>query len=88
MTTFEQWRAPSSRLPIVSPERPLKKYDIRVVDQFYAQCQAIARTEEHREEACNRARLLTRRRISTALICGSLLFYHLIERVAQAMSVF
>ena len=61
MTTFEHWRAPSSRFaPARSDRKPTKKYDIRLVDQFYVYCQALARTERHRDEAYQRSRISAR----------------------------
>lgn len=86
MTTFEQWRAPSSRYVLAwSEHKPMKKYDIRLVDQFYVYCQALARTERHRDEASRRARVVARRHLWSALVGAALLFYYLVERVAHAM---
>lgn len=65
--------------------RPIKKYDMRLVDQFYVYCQAVARTERHRDETCRRTRVSARRQIWSAVIGAALLFYYLVERVAQAM---
>jgi hypothetical protein len=86
MTTFEQWQDPSSRCTTGRAARkPMKKYDIRLVDQFYAYCQALARTERHRDEAYIRSRVSARRQFWSLLVGAALLFYYLVERVAQAM---
>ena len=87
MTTFEQWRSPSSRLTGGRLERKPNKYDIRVVDQFYAYCRAVSTTDTHREVAAQSQRDMTRN-IWTVLISGALLCYYLVERVAQAMSLY
>lgn len=87
MTTFEQWRSPSSRLTGARLERKPNKYDIRVVDQFYAYCRAVSGTDTHREEAARSQRDMTRN-IWTILITGAFLCYYLVERVAQAMSLY
>lgn len=65
-----------------------KKYDIRVVDQFYVYCQAVARTEKLRDEVHDRSHGAVKRSICAMLIAGSFLFYYLMDRVAQAMSLF
>lgn len=88
MTTFEQWRSPSRRVDAVGADRKHRKYDIRVVDQFYSHCQAIAHTEKHRDEAHGRSYGAARRLIWAMLVTGSFLFYYLIDRVAQAMSLY
>ena len=88
MTTFAQWRSRSSRPESARCELKPRKYDIRLVDQFYAYCQAVARTEGHREEAAAKSQHATKRSIWTMLVAGSFLFYYLLERVAQAMSLF
>lgn len=86
MTTFERWRDPSSRFATARGDRrPMKKYDIRLVDQFYVYCQALARNERHRDEAYNRSRVWAKRQLWSTLIGAALLFYYLVERVAQAM---
>jgi hypothetical protein len=69
-------------------DRKPRKYDIRVVDQFYAYCQAIAHTEKHRDEAQCWSHGAARRAIWAMLVTGSLLFYYLMDRVAQAMSLY
>lgn len=88
MTTFAQWRSPSNRVEMAWSGSKPKKYDIRVVDQFYVYCQTVARTERHRDEAHDRSYESTKRSIWAMLIAGSFLFYYLVERVAQAMSLF
>jgi hypothetical protein len=86
MTTFERWRAPSNGCAMAwSDRKPMKKYDIRLVDQFYLYCQALARTARHRDDAYNRSLVKARRQLWSALIGAALLFYYLVERVAQAM---
>lgn len=87
MTTFAHWRSPSSRTAIDRPEGKLRKYDIRVVDQFYSYCQAISRTDGHREAAVE-SQHATKRSFWVALIVGSVLSFYLLERVAQAMSLY
>ena len=69
-------------------DRKPRKYDIRVVDQFYANCQAIAHSEKHRDETHDRSHNATKRSIWAMLITGSFLCYYLMDRVAQAMSLF
>lgn len=88
MTTFAQWRSPSNRVEMAWSGSKPKKYDIRVVDQFYVYCQTVARTERHRDEVHDRSYESTKRSIWAMLIAGSFLFYYLVERVAQAMSLF
>lgn len=88
MTTFEQWRSPSHRVDAAGADRKPRKYDIRVVDQFYSYCQAIAHTEKHRVDAHARSHGAARRSIWAMLITGSFLLYYLMDRVAQAMSLF
>ena len=87
MTTFAHWRSPSSRTAIDRPDVKPRKYDTRVVDQFYAYCQAISRTDGHREETAE-SQHATKRRFWMALIVGSVLSFYLLERVAQAMSLY
>lgn len=84
MTTFEQWRSPSNRLTAARVGRRPNKYDIRVVDQFYAYCRAVSRTDAHREDTA-RSQRVTKRNLLTILVTGAFLFYYLVERVAQAM---
>lgn len=85
MTTFEHWEHPSSRYASVRGGRaPAKQYDIRLVDQFYVYCQALAHTARHRDEASIRLRVSARRQLWSTLIGAALLFYYLVERVAQA----
>lgn len=67
--------------------RKPNKYDIRVVDRFYAYCHAVSSTNAHREEAA-RSQRATRRNIWTMLITGGFLCYYLVERVAQAMALY
>ncbi|MBI3044358.1 MAG: hypothetical protein HYY78_16165 [Betaproteobacteria bacterium] len=88
MTTFAQWRSPASRGALSRLEQKPRKYDLRVVDQFYRYCQAISRTDRHRDEVHTRSQHAMRRTLWTMLVAGSFLFYYLIERAAQAMSLF
>lgn len=87
MTTFEQWRSPSGRIAAGRVGRKPNKYDIRVVDQFYSYCRAVSRTSAHREDAARSQRAMTRS-IWTILVTGAFVFYYLVERVAQAMSLY
>ncbi len=87
MTTFAHRHASSARLERAWIAPPPKKYDIRVVDQFYAYCQAVSHTAKHRDDAQDRAHEATKRSIWAMLVAGSLLFYYLVERVAQAMAM-
>lgn len=87
MTTFEQWRSPGGRLEMARPGREPKKYDIRVVDQFYVYCDAVARTHRHRDEALVQSQLATRRYIGTMLIAGGLVCYYLLERISEVISL-
>lgn len=88
MTTFAQWRSPSNRVEMARTGGKPKKYDIRVVDQFYVYSQAVARTYKHRDEARHRSYESTKRSIWVMLIAGSFLFYYLVERVALATLLF
>ncbi len=86
MTTFTHWQSPANRLARTPVQATLKKYDLRIVDQFYVYCQAVARTEKHHDEARARAYQATKRTLWTLLVAGGFLCYYLVERVAQAMS--
>ena len=87
-TTFAQWR-PATGGSAAAPGDPKPwKYDIRVVDQFYDYCQAIARTDRHRDEAHARLRTALKRSIWSMLVAGSFLFYYVMDRAAQAMALF
>lgn len=88
MTTFAQWRSPSCRTERVGLEPKARKYDIRVVDGFYVYCQAVARADQHRDEAHGRSHNATKRSIWAMLVAGSFLSYYVMDRVAQAMSMF
>lgn len=68
-------------------ERKPNKYDIRVVDQFYAYCQAVTKTSTHRE-AATQSQHATKRSVWIMLITGGFFCYYLVERVAQAMSLY
>lgn len=85
MTTFEQ----GCRLGVGSARavRKAKKYDIRVVDQFYGYCEAVAHTHRHREKAQGESQLATRRAIVTMVFAGGLLCYYLLERVSQLIAL-
>ena len=87
MTTFAQWRSPSSRLGIARIDARSRKYDLRVVDQFYVYCSAVASADRHREAAAEMQHA-TKRRLWTILIAAGMLGYYVVERVAQAMSLF
>ena len=87
MTTFAQWRSPGSRLPAAHLGTRSTKYDIRVLDHFYAYCSAIARAHRHRDEAA-RSQSVVRKHVLGLLIGAGMLSYYLIERVALAMSIF
>ena len=87
MTTFAHWRSPSSRTAIDRPDGKPRKYDTRVVDQFYCYCQAISRTDGHREAAAQ-SHHATKHSFWVALLVGSVLCFYLLERVAQAMSLY
>ena len=82
MTTFERWSRSATLLP-GRPDRKPKRYDIRVVDQFYGYCQAVARTHRHRDEAQVQSQFATRRNLGTMVLAGVLLCYYLIERISQ-----
>jgi hypothetical protein len=79
MATFEQWSTPSRLVPAGLDRKP-KRYDIRVVDQFYGYCQAVARTHRHRDEAQIQSQFATRRSIGAMVLAGGLLCYYLLER--------
>ena len=69
------------------PESKPRKYDMRVVDQFYTYCNAVAQADRHREAATGSLHA-TKRQLWTILIVASVLAYYLVERVVQAMSLF
>ena len=87
MTTFAQWRSPSNRVATTRLDAPPRKYDLRLVDQFYVYCSAVANTDRHREAAAELEHA-TKRRLWTILIAAGVLGYYIVERVAQAMSLF
>lgn len=60
---------------------------MRIVDRFYAYCQAVARRDDLRETLAH-SQQAAKRSLWTMLIVGSLLCYYLADRVAQAMSLF
>ena len=86
MTTFFQWRSPGCPLELARSERPPKTYDIRVVDQFYAYCQAVARTEQHRA-AAGQSRHMPRWTLWAIMIAGAFLGYYLLERLTPFASL-
>ena len=87
MTTFLQWRSPGCPLERARSERPLKSYDIRIVDQFYAYCQAVARTEQHRATV-GQSRLTPQRTLWAIMVAGAFLGYYLLERLNSFASLF
>ena len=86
MTTFAQWRSPSGRVEARSNVRP-QKYDLRVVDQFYSYCQAVSSADAHRAAAA-RSHVAVKLNLWKLLIAGSFVCYYVVERVAQAMSLY
>jgi hypothetical protein len=56
------------------------------VDQFYAYCQAVARTEQHRE-AVGQSRHTPRRTLWAIMIAGAFLGYYLLERLTPFASL-
>lgn len=74
-------------MAIDQPNGKPRKYDTRVVDQFYSYCQAISRTAGHREAAVE-SQYATKRGFWVALFVGSVLSFYFLERVAQAMSLY
>ena len=87
MTTFAQWRSPGSPAEPARPGVEVRKYDIRLVDQFYGYCRCVSETERQREKAA-RAQAAMKRHLWKFFAGGGLLGYYLVERVAQAMSLF
>ena len=81
MTTSGQWNSSAGRS---ERSRQPKKYDIRILEQFYRYCVAVARIHKHRGEALERSQLGTRRKICAVLAAGGLLCYYLLERIAAA----
>jgi hypothetical protein len=79
MTTFDR-SSSRSRLPPATGDRQPGRYDIRVVDQFYGYCQAVARMHRHRDDAKVESQLATRRTILAMLLASALLCYFLMER--------
>jgi hypothetical protein len=86
MPTFEQWSRPARLIPARLDRQP-KRYDIRVVDQFYGYCQAVARTHQHRDEAHMQSQFATRRGIGTMMLAGGLLCYYLLERFSLVVAL-
>ena len=84
MTKFERGSRPARLLP-ARPDRKPKRYDIRVVDQFYGYCQAVARTHRHRDEVQVQSQFATRRGIGTMVLAGVLLCYYLVERFVAGL---
>jgi hypothetical protein len=87
MSTFARTHSSYSRLANARLEVRPHKYDTRVLDHFYAYCSAVARADRHRAAATNAQRAM-KRRLWAMIIGASVLGYHLVERVAQAMSQF
>ena len=87
MTTFAQGSRLGTRVGAARAATQAKKYDIRVVDQFYGYCDAVARTHRHREHARARSQFATRRAIVAMVFVGGMLCYYLLERVAQFVSL-
>lgn len=86
MTTFAQWRSPSGRLE-AKPEVKPQKYDIRVVDQFYSYCKAVSSADAHRAAAA-KSLVAAKLNFWKLLIAATLVCYYVVERVAQAMSLY
>ncbi len=86
MTTYAQWRSPSGR-PESGFSSQSRKYDIRVVDQFYSYCQAVSRADQYRAAAAKSQEAM-KLNLWKSIIAGSLVCYYLVERVAQAMSLY
>jgi len=84
MTTFAQWRSPNYRLGLSRAEHAPKHYDLRLVDQFYAYCQAIARTERYRQ-AAEQTRNVPRRTLWAIMIAVAYFGYYLFERLGALM---
>ena len=87
MTTFTRWSPTSARLAPARLDRRARKYDLRVVDQFYGYCTAVARAHRHRTEAQVQSQLATRRHLATLVVAGGILCYYLLERFPQVLSV-
>jgi len=87
-TTFARWDEPTGRAGFAPTHSRPRKYDIRVVDRFYAYCQAVAQTDRHRDEAHARLRNTLKRSVWSMLIAASFLFYYVMDRAAQAMALF
>lgn len=86
MTILEHQSA-AARPPSARPDHRPKRYDIRVVDQFFGYCQAVARTHRHRDEAQLQSQFATRRNIATLVLAGGLFCYYLIERLSQVIGL-
>jgi len=87
-TNIAQWRPVTGGSAGAPRDAKPWKYDIRVVDQFYDYCQAIACTDRHRDEAHARLRNGLKRSIWSILVASSFLFYYVMDRAAQAMALF
>jgi hypothetical protein len=87
MTSFAQWRSPGSRLATARAEARPRQYDTRKLDHFYAYCSAVSRADRIRD-AVVASQHAIQRRIWGLLIGASILGYYLVDRVAQAMSLF
>jgi len=86
MTTLER-RSGAARPLAARPDPRPKRYDIRVVDQFFCYCQAVARTHHHRDQAQLQSHFATRRNIATLALAGGLFCYYLIERFSQVIGL-
>jgi hypothetical protein len=87
MTTFAQWRSPGNRLAAAGTGVRPRKYDMRMLDHFYVYCHAVARADRHRDDAA-RSQQATKRHLWAMLLGISVLGYHLVERIAQVISLF
>lgn len=87
MTTFAQWSRSAAGPDLARSDRKPKKYDIRIVDQFYIYCEAVARMHRHRDEVQVQSQLATRRNICTLIIAGGFLCYYVVDRISQVISL-
>lgn len=67
------------------PAKP-RKYDIRLVDRFYAQYRFTAEIESQRERLI-RSWQATRRILWTVAIGSTLVCYYMLEKVQQATAL-
>lgn len=88
MTTFERDTAAGRTRQAVMPGEAAKpeKYDIRVVDRFYAQCRTAAEIENRRADLL-RSWQATKRLMWTVAAGSTIVCYYVLDKVLQATAL-